>query len=86
MGLHWAMKGQTEMDIIRGLQTPAWAVGLVRSIVEAILFAAIGAVILWLSGTDLPSGLLPWAPVIIVGLRTLEGVVDHVDPSKKRAE
>lgn len=74
------------MDVIRGLQTPAWLVGLARSIVEAVLFAAIGAVILWLSGTDLPSGLLPWAPVIIVGLRTLEGVIDHIDPSKTRAE
>lgn len=72
------------MDIIRGLQTPAWAVGLVRSIVEAALFAGIGAVILWLSGADLPAELLPWAPAIIVGLRTIEGVIDHVDPARRR--
>lgn len=86
MSLLWAQEGKTDMDLVRGLQTPAWLVGLARSIVEAVLFAAIAAVILWLAGDSVPEGLAQWAPVIIVGLRTLEGVIDHIDPSKNRAE
>lgn len=59
-------------------------VALLRGILEAILLAAIGVLITALS--EVSGGqLAPYAPVGLVLLRQLEGVVDAmIDPTRQR--
>lgn len=59
-------------------------VALARGIAEAAALAAIGVAITAL--TDIDGGqLAPWAPIGVLALRQLEGIVDdHIDPTKPR--
>lgn len=69
-------------EIIRGLVTSPWIVGTARGIVHAALSAGLLFLIGALGGTDVPALLVPFVPIIIAGLRVLEGVVDQIDPAK----
>jgi hypothetical protein len=63
---------------------PPALVALVRGIIEAAALTAIGAVITWASSADLGT-LAPWAPIGLLALRQLEGIVDQkIDPSVQR--
>lgn len=73
------------MNILRGIDVPAWLTGLARSIVEAAVFAGLIVLTDWLASGDVPDELKTWAPLIIVGIRTIEGLADQIDESKKRA-
>lgn len=68
------------LNLLRGLNAPAWLVGFVRGAVETAVVAAIGAVILYVSDSEFSSEM--WAVMLILGLRTLEGLADQIDPSK----
>ena len=59
-------------------------VALTRAIIEAIVLAIIGVLIVAL--TEVDSGqLAPWAPIGVLALRQLEGLADErIDPSKAR--
>jgi hypothetical protein len=71
------------MRYLRGIGIPAWLVGLLRGIVEAMILAGILALISWLEVADL-GDYAALAPLAILGLRTAEGFADNIDPSKKR--
>lgn len=70
------------MDALRGLNTPPWLVGLTRGLVEAVVLALLGALTLWLSGKDVPDELKAMAPILLLVIRTLEGLADNIDPEK----
>jgi len=53
-----------------------WAVGAARGIVTAAVLAALAAVVEAANAADLPDGAAIWAPIVIVIVRTLEGLVD----------
>lgn len=69
-------------DLIRGVFTSPWIVGLVRGVAHAALSAGLLFLVSALSGTDVPAALIPFVPILIAALRGLEGVVDQLDPAK----
>lgn len=59
-------------------------VAFLRGLAEAVILAAIGVAITALS--EVTAGdLAPWTPVALLALRQLEGVVDQIDETRKRA-
>lgn len=73
------------LDYWRGLTKSAWLVGLVRGVVEAAAMAGLLYLTAALASSDVPAALVPFVPVLLAGIRFLEGVVDHIDPAKQRA-
>lgn len=73
------------IDLLRGQVTSAWVVGLCRGIVEGMVFT--GLLLAANAFTSLDFGAN--TPFIIglgsAGFRTLEGLADHIDPSKTSA-
>jgi hypothetical protein len=72
------------LNFWRGIDLPAWLVGMVRGAVEA---AALAAVAVFIQALDAASFDDQWAGlvmIIIVGLRSIEGAIDQIDPAKKR--
>ena len=68
------------MDFLRGLNVPPVIVGLVRGAVEAAVLGGLGALIIYVTSADLGSWV--WvAPVIVQGIRFLEGLADQIDPA-----
>jgi hypothetical protein len=60
-------------------------VALLRGALEAAALAFLAAVIVWVSSADLGS-LAPWAPIGMLVLRQLEGIIDqHIDPTTQRS-
>lgn len=74
------------MNILRGIDVPPAIVGIARGIVEAAVMAGVVALIAWVSSKDAPVQIQVWAPIIIAGLRSVEGFADHIDPKTTRAE
>jgi len=70
------------LDLIRGLHTPPWVVGFARGALEAGLMALVGAVALYI--VEDPRFVVI-GPVVIWIERFLEGLIDQIDKSKKRA-
>lgn len=70
--------------ILRGMGIPAPVVGAARGLVEAVAFAAGGAVIIWLVDLDLPDAWKVIIPVVTLGWRQAEGILDGIDPAKRR--
>jgi hypothetical protein len=70
------------IDLLRGLHTPAALVGLARGIVEAGLMALVAAVALYITSDP---RFIAIAPTAVAVERWLEGIIDHIDPEKKRA-
>lgn len=61
-------------------------VALVRGILEAAALAAVFALYQGVAGGDLPLS-AELTPLALLGLRTLEGVLDsRIDPSKERGK
>ena len=73
------------LDLLRGLYTSPWIVGLCRGVVEAVLMAGLLYLAGALASTDVPAALVPFIPILLAGIRFAEGVVDHIDPAKQRA-
>lgn len=69
-------------DLVRGLVTSPWLVGIARGLVTAVVSAAILFLIGALSGTDVPAALVPFVPILIAILRSAEGAIDQADPQK----
>ena len=69
---------------LRGLGVPAPVVGAARGLVEAVAFAAGGAVIIWVAGLDLPDEWKVIIPVVTLAWRQGEGILDGIDPEKRR--
>lgn len=69
-------------DLIRGVFTSPWIVGIARGVLHAALSAGLLFGIGALSGTDVPAALVPFVPILIAALRGLEGVIDQLDPAK----
>jgi hypothetical protein len=68
--------------VLRGIDVPPVAVGVARGALEAAVFAALGVVAVAI--TDLDLGSYAWlAPLLVFGLRVLEGWADHIDPEKR---
>lgn len=73
------------MDLLRGLQAPAWIVGIARGVVEAALMGALVMAADAVQSGALPAEYAPFAAIAIVVIRTAEGLVDQIDPQKKRS-
>lgn len=61
---------------INGANIQPWIVGAVRAVLHAAFLGGVGGGIVWLSDSS-PQELAPWAPVLILALRTLEGMYDQ---------
>ena len=72
--------------LLRGIGVPGWLVGGARGALEAAVFAAVPVVLDAASVTDAPDWVRIAAPLAALGWRSLEGTIDHLDPSKKRGE
>lgn len=70
------------IDLVRGVFTSPWIVGLARGVLHAAISAGLLFLTAALSGSDVPAALVPFVPVLIAALRGLEGVVDQLDPAK----
>ena len=69
----------------RDYETPRPAfVGLARGLVAAALVGTITGAINFLSSAEVPPDLVFLVPAVIVGLRSLEGLIDQSDPEKRR--
>lgn len=64
------------------MHTSPWLVALARGVVAAAAMAAIGYATGWLGGPNVPPGLIVYIPLILAGLRLIEGLVDQIDPKK----
>lgn len=73
------------IDLIRGQVTRAWIVGLVRGLIEAAVMTAIMFVAASLTALDFGTNTMLIVPLIWSGVRTLEGVADHIDETTTRA-
>lgn len=73
------------LDVLRGLNSPAILVAFARALLEIAIIGAIGAVLMALNTVDWGDYAIA-SPFIFAGLRWLEGVADHIDPEKKRAD
>lgn len=71
-------------DQLRGIRTPAWLTGLLRGILEAAVFAGIYVGFDVLTAAELPDQYAIFVLIAPALLRTAEGYVDHIDPTKKR--
>ena len=68
----------------RGYETPRPVfVGLARGLVAAALVGTITGAINFLSSADVPPDLVFLVPAVIMGLRSLEGLIDQSDPAKR---
>ena len=65
-----------------GTPRPAF-VGLARGLVAAALLGAVTGAINFFSSADVPPDLVFLVPAVIVGLRSLEGLIDQSDPAKR---
>ena len=75
----------TLKKLLRGLDVPPVVVGFARGLAEAVSLAALGAVIVFVAdGENVPDKIEFLIPAIILVVRTLEGIADHIDPAKKR--
>lgn len=71
--------------LLRGLgDARPWLVGLARGILEAAVMAGLAGLYLTLTSSP-PQALVPFLPVVLFGLRLLEGIADSIDPAKQRA-
>ena len=69
----------------RGYETPRPVfVGLARGLVAAALLGAVTGAINFFSSADVPPDLVFLVPAVIVGLRSLEGLIDQIDPKTER--
>ena len=58
-------------------------VGLARGLVAAALLGVVTGAINFFSSADVPPDLVFLVPAVIVGLRSLEGLIDQSDPAKR---
>lgn len=72
------------MSILRGSRSPAVLVGLARGVVEAAALAALAVVVEWTETIDVSELVRIAGPLTVLGIRTLEGYIDQIDPSKSR--
>jgi hypothetical protein len=72
------------LNLLRGLGVPAFVVGAARGILEAGLMAALGEALVLLPQVDWGNYALA-SPFVYGGIRAVEGIIDHIDPAKKRA-
>lgn len=60
------------------------AVAFIRGAIEAAVLAVITLAITWLTSASV-GNLAPYAPLAVLALRQLEGIVDtKIDPTKQR--
>ena len=78
------------LKIVRGIDTkvPPWVVGFLRGAIEGAALGAMGGISLAVADVnveDLPPG---YGALLIglaqTGIRTIEGVLDTIDPEKRR--
>lgn len=72
------------LDKLRGIRTPAWLTGALRGIIEAAAFAALYAGFTAVSDASLPDNYKWVAIAAPFVLRSVEGFIDQVDPTKIR--
>lgn len=72
--LHW----------VRGIDVPPALVGAARGVIEAAAFGAVGYAFIELSDVSNTYHWLWWAPMAPFVRRTLEGILDGIDPAKHR--
>lgn len=69
-------KLQAESAPLFGWLPTEWA-AFARGVIQAIVTAVLLAVIAYLESADnLPGGIVPWIPVVVMILRTIEGQID----------
>lgn len=74
------------IKILRGIGAPSWLVGVARGALEAAIFAGAIFALGEMSSADAPDWVRIVAPLAVLGWRSIEGIVDHIDPAKKRGE
>ena len=70
--------------ILRGLVLNPLLVAFARGLAEAAAMAGLLFALDFVAGGHLPEEYKLFAPMILLGLRQLEGVVDRIDPAKQR--
>ena len=74
------------LKILRGIGVPSWAVGLARGVLEAAIFAGALVALGAFTTADAPDWMRIVAPLAALAWRSVEGTVDHIDPTKQRGE
>lgn len=69
---------------LRGLVLNPVLVAFVRSVVEAMVMAALLVGYEFVAGGNLDDGLQMWAPLVLLLIRNAEGLADKIDPAKQR--
>ena len=69
---------------LRGIGVPPVLVGLVRGFIEAAAFAGLAYLSAVLPQIDQGEAWQTFVPVILLGIRMLEGLADQIDPAKRR--
>lgn len=72
------------LDILRGLVLNPVLVAFARGVVEATVFFAVYLVGDAIAAGELADEVGQLGPFILLGLRTIEGVIDRIDPAKQR--
>ncbi len=72
------------LNALRGIRTPAWLTGFLRGLAESMAFLALYSFIDFVAAGGLPEQYKTYGMVIIIALRSSEGLVDHIDPLKQR--
>ena len=72
------------LDVLRGIVLNPVLTAFARGVLEAGLMAAVVTAGEYVAGGNLPDELQPYAGLLIMILRTGEGMVDKIDAAKQR--
>lgn len=72
------------LDVLRGIVLNPVLTAAARGVAEGAVFLALYAVIDLVAAGQLPDSIGQFAPFILFGVRSLEGVADKIDPAKQR--
>lgn len=72
------------LDILRGIVLNPVLTAFARGLAEALVFLALYSVSDAIAGGALADEVGQAGPFILIGLRSLEGVVDKIDSAKQR--
>lgn len=71
-------------SLLRGLTQNPILVATARGIAEGIAFVVLYGIGDAIASGALPDGAMPFAPLLLMALRMVEGWADHIDPAKSR--
>lgn len=72
------------LDTLRGIRLNPVLTAFARGVAEAAAFLVLYSVMDAIASGDLANEVGQWGPIILVGFRSIEGVVDKIDTAKQR--